>query len=91
MAYIDVDFNADIATILEGLEANATKAHMMRDEIKKLKVDIAPEQKEELDSKNYQLRETPEEQIVQDKKAVLLRSSDESPRRIHDAGQISCR
>ncbi len=51
MAYIDVDFNGDIATILEGLEANATKAHMMRDEIKKLKVDVTPEQKEELDSK----------------------------------------
>lgn len=66
MAYIDVDFNGDIATILEGLEANATKAHMMRDEIKKLKVDIAPEQKEELDSKNYQLRETTEEQIEED-------------------------
>ena len=66
MAYIDVDFNGDIATILEGLEANATKAHIMREEIKKLKVDIAPEQKEELDSKNYQLRETTEEQIEED-------------------------
>ena len=46
MAYIDVDFNSDIATILEGLEANATKAHMIRDEIQKLKVDITPDQKE---------------------------------------------
>lgn len=66
MAYIDVDFNSDIATILEGLEANATKAHMIRDEIQKLKVDITPDQKEGLNSKNCPLKETTEEQIEED-------------------------
>jgi len=81
MAYIDVDFNSDIATILEGLEANATKAHMIRDEIQKLKVDITPDQKEGLNSKNCPLKETTEEQIEEDVPSIRRTSKGPQARR----------